>query len=60
MRLTISCEQETDGRWLAEVEKIPGVLCYGQTAQEAKAKAKLLAFRVLEEQLLCAFNHPPT
>jgi predicted RNase H-like HicB family nuclease len=44
-------EQETDGRWLAEVLQLPGALAYGATASEAMAKAEALALRALAEQL---------
>ena len=49
--LTIEHEQEKDGRWLAEVPELPGVLAYGATAEEAMAKAEVLALRVLAERL---------
>ena len=49
MKFTI--EQEEDGRWLAEVRELPGVLAYGATAEEAMAKAELLALRVMAERL---------
>ena len=42
-------QREEDGRWLAEVPEIPGVLAYGDTANEAMAKAEVLALRVLAE-----------
>ncbi len=51
MNLTIETERETDGRWLAEVPELPGVLAYGSTQNEAMAKAEALALRVLAEQL---------
>jgi len=51
MHFTIEHEQEEDGRWLAEVPELPGVLAYGATAQEAMAKAQALALRVLAERL---------
>ena len=51
MKFTIESEQETDGRWLAEVIELPGVMVYGQTRQEALAKAQALALRVLAERL---------
>ena len=51
MHLTIEHEREEDGRWLAEVPELPGVLAYGATAQEAMAKAEVLALRVLAERL---------
>ena len=47
MKFTIESEQEEDGRWLAEVLELPGVMVYGQTRQEALAKARALALRVL-------------
>ena len=53
MNFTIECEQETDGRWLAEVPQLSGVLAYGRSADEATAKAQVLALRVLAEQLEC-------
>ena len=51
MTLTIETEQETDGRWIAEVPELPGVLTYGASRDEAMAKAEVLALRVLAEQL---------
>jgi len=51
LRFTIEHEREEDGRWLAEVPELPGVLAYGTTADEAMAKAEALAFRVLAERL---------
>lgn len=51
MNLTLESEQETDGRWLAEVPELPGVLAYGANREEALAKAEVLALRVIAEQL---------
>jgi predicted RNase H-like HicB family nuclease len=51
MNFSIECEEEADGRWLAEVHQLPGVLCYGQTANEAMAKAEVLALRTMAERL---------
>lgn len=51
MNFNIEYEQEQDGRWLAEVAGLPGVLAYGQTREEAMAKAETLALRVLAERL---------
>ena len=51
MNLTIECEQEEDGRWLAEVLELPGVMVYGQAREEAISKAQALALRVLAERL---------
>ena len=47
MIFTIECEEEIDGRWMAKVPQVPGVLCYDQTADEAIAKAEVLALRAL-------------
>ena len=51
MPLTIEVEQEDDGRWLAEVLELPGVLSYGQTRQEAIEKVQVLSLRVLADRL---------
>jgi len=51
VKYIVEYEQEEDGRWLAEVLELPGVLAYGQTADEAIAKAQALALRVLADQL---------
>lgn len=51
MKLTIEYEQEEDGRWLAEVPELPGVLAYGGSAEEAMARAQVLALRVVAERL---------
>ena len=51
MNFSIECEEEIDGRWIAEVPQLPGVLCYGQTADEAMAKAEVLALRAMAERL---------
>jgi len=51
MVLTVELEQEDDGRWIAEVVELPGVLAYGPSAQEAIAKAKALALRVVADRL---------
>lgn len=51
MKFTLDCEQEEDGRWLAEVPQLPGCLAYGSTAEEAMSRAEALALRVLAERL---------
>jgi predicted RNase H-like HicB family nuclease len=51
MKFSIECEREEDGRWLAEVPELPGVLAYGSTADEAMARAQILALRVLADRL---------
>ncbi len=51
MTFTVEYEREDDGRWLAEVVELPGVLAYGQTSNEAIAKAQALALRMLADRL---------
>jgi predicted RNase H-like HicB family nuclease len=51
MNLSFDVEQEDDGRWLAEVPELTGVMAYGKTRREAMAKAEALALRVLAERL---------
>lgn len=51
MIFSIEIEQEEDGRWIAEVCDLPGVLAYGQTREEALAKVQALALRVLADRL---------
>jgi predicted RNase H-like HicB family nuclease len=48
---TVDVERETDGRWISEVPELSGVMAYGATRDEAVAKAKALAFRVLADRL---------
>ena len=47
----VEIEREDDGRWLAEVVELPGVLAYGDTQQGAVAKVQALALRVIAERL---------
>ena len=51
MDFTIVHEREDDGRWLAEVPELPGVMAYGANAQETMAKVESLALRVIAERL---------
>lgn len=51
MSLSIEIEQEDDGRWIAEVPELPGVLTYGQTRDEAIERAQALSLRVLADRL---------
>ena len=48
---TIDLELESDGRWLAEVPDLPGVMCYGPDRDAAVAKVQALALRVIAERL---------
>ena len=51
MKLTFEIERETDGRWIAEVPELAGVMAYGQTRVEAMARAEALALRALAERI---------
>jgi predicted RNase H-like HicB family nuclease len=51
MTFTIEIEREEDGRWIAEVRDLPGVLVYGRTSDEALASVKALALRALADRL---------
>ena len=51
MTFSIELEQETDGRWIAEVTDVPGVLAYGKSENEAKARVQALALRVVADRL---------
>ena len=44
-------EQETDGRWIAEIAQIPGAMAYGSTREETVARVEALALRVLAERI---------
>ena len=48
---TIEVEQEEDGRWIAEILEIPGVLSYGLTKQQAISNVQALALRVIADKL---------
>ena len=52
MHLRIETEQEADGRWIAEVAGLPGVMAYGPTPEAATAKAKALALRLRKEMAM--------
>jgi predicted RNase H-like HicB family nuclease len=52
MNLTFETELETDGRWIAEVLELAGVMAYGSTKQGAILNAKALAARVVAETLV--------
>jgi predicted RNase H-like HicB family nuclease len=59
MPLTIEVEQEEDGRWLAEVPELPGVLTYGQTRQQAIERVQALTLRVVADRLDNGASIPP-
>lgn len=50
MEFEIDFEQEEDGRWIAEIDRLPGVLAYGKTRNEARVKVEALAHEVVLEQ----------
>ena len=58
MKFSIVYEQEVDGRWLAEVPELPGVMAYGATAEVAMGKAETLALRVLAERIEAGESRP--
>jgi predicted RNase H-like HicB family nuclease len=51
MKLTLETEQETEGRWLAEIPEVAGAVAYGATRAAAMAKAEALALRAIAERL---------
>ena len=51
MRFSIHLSRETDGRWIAEVQELPGVMVYGETSEDAVAKVKALTLRVVADRL---------
>ncbi|NTW58452.1 MAG: type II toxin-antitoxin system HicB family antitoxin [Nitrospirae bacterium] len=51
MKMKIDIEKEEDGRWIAEVFDLPGVLAYGKTREDAIAKVEALALRVIADRI---------
>jgi predicted RNase H-like HicB family nuclease len=51
MNFRIEFEREEDGRWLAEISDLPGVLAYGATREEAEAAVEALALRVIADRI---------
>jgi predicted RNase H-like HicB family nuclease len=51
MVFKIEMDRETDGRWIAEVPELPGVMAYGQSADDARVRVQALALRVIAERL---------
>lgn len=51
MNLTIKLDREDDGRWIAEILELPGVMCYGQTRDEAISAAEHLALEVIGDRI---------
>jgi len=51
MKLMVEIEREADGRWIAEVIELSGVVAYGATPEEAMAKVQALALRVIADRI---------
>lgn len=51
MKFRVEIEREDDGRWIAEVPELPGVLAYGNSASEVQAKVQAIALRVVADRL---------
>ena len=51
MTFAIEVEQEKDGRWIAEIPEMPGVMVYGQSREQAVSRVEALALRVLAERI---------
>jgi len=51
VQLTIDLDREEDGRWIAEAIELPGVLCYGETSDEAICNAELHAIEVIADRI---------
>jgi len=51
VRFNIEIEQETDGRWMAEIGDLPGVMAYGATRNQAIGAVEALALRVVADRI---------
>jgi predicted RNase H-like HicB family nuclease len=58
MDFEIVFDREEDGRWIAEIEALPGVLAYGATRTEARSKAEALALRVIADRIEADHSTP--
>jgi predicted RNase H-like HicB family nuclease len=47
----IEFDREEDGRWIAEIDALPGVMAYGATKHEAESRVQAIALRVIADQL---------
>lgn len=59
LRFSVELEQETDGRWIAEIPEIPGALAYGKTKEEAINKAYAIALRAVADDVENSDEDPP-
>lgn len=60
MQFSIETEQETDGRWIAEIPEVPGAMAYGRSEKESVAKAYAIALRALADRVEKSLDEPPT
>jgi predicted RNase H-like HicB family nuclease len=60
VKLTVEFDREVDGRWIAEVPDLPGVLTYGRTRKEALANVQAIAFAVLASDVKRGRRDPKT
>ena len=51
MNYQIEFEQEDDGRWIAEIPSLPGVMAYGASKIDAESKVEAMALRVIADTL---------
>jgi len=58
MEFQIVFDREEDGRWIAEIETLPGVLAYGATRAEAQSKVEALALRVVADRIEAGKSAP--
>lgn len=49
--MKVEIDREDDGRWIAEVPELPGVMCYGSTREEAVSQVEALALRAIADRL---------
>lgn len=59
MHLTVNLELEDDGRWIAEVPELPGVLVYGESRDDAITRVKALSLRILADRIGYDGSAPP-
>ncbi len=60
LRFVIETEQESDGRWIAEISQVPGALAYGKTREEAINKAYAIALRSVADDVEHSNEAPPS
>ncbi len=51
MNFKIEFEREEDGRWIAEIPELPGVMAYGPSQGEAEAAVEALALRIIADRI---------